>query len=190
MGTTMPIDLKLIILAVGLLAGGYMFAILAWSIIRPDKRLWPPKEATDAVKLRAWATTILIFAAALALGLMDWNRFGWPNLARWGIGLPLIVIGNLVVWRGVHVIGMAATSGEATGLKTGGLYKWSRNPQYMADVTILIGWGVLSASLWTLPVLAIGMAVLMIAPFAEEPWLEENYGEPYRVYRSQVSRYL
>ncbi|MDD9908713.1 MAG: isoprenylcysteine carboxylmethyltransferase family protein [Ahrensia sp.] len=186
----MPIDLKLIILAVGLLAGSYMLAILTWSIIRPDKRLWPPKEATDVVKLRVWAITILIFTAAFVLGVMDWNRLEWPSLARWGIGLPLIVVGNLVVWRGVHLIGMAATSGEATGLKTDGLYKWSRNPQYVADIAILIGWGILSASFWGLPVLVIGIAVLMVAPVAEELWLEENYGESYRVYRSQVRRYL
>ena len=186
----MPIDPKPFILALGLLAGCYMLAILVWSIIRPDKRLWPPKEATDTVKIRVWTITVLIFATAFVLGLLDWNRFEWPALFRWGPGLSLIVIGNLVVWRGVHLIGMAATSGEATGLKLDDLYKWSRNPQYVADIAILIGWGVLSASLWALPVLAIGIAVLMTAPHAEEPWLQETYGEPYRVYKLQVRRYL
>ena len=146
MGTTMPIDPKPLVLAAGLLAGSDMLAILSWSIIRTDKRLWPPKEATDAVKLRVWPITVLIFGAAFVLGLMDWNRLDWSALARWGIGLPLIVIGNLVVWRGVHFIGIAATSGEATVLKTDGLYSWSRNPQYLANIAILIGWGVLSAS--------------------------------------------
>ena len=63
---------------------------------------------------------------------------------------------------------MAATSGEASGLKTDGLYSWSRNPQYVADILILIGWGILAASLWSLPVLAIGLAVLLVAPFAEQ----------------------
>ena len=60
----------------------------------------------------------------------------------------------------------------------------------MADIAILIGWGVLAASLWILPVLAIGLAVLLLAPFSEEPWLEENYGDPYRVYKSKVRRYF
>ena len=87
-------------------------------------------------------------------------------------------------------IGMAATSGEATGLVTSGLYRWSRNPQYVADMAILIGWGVLSASLWTIPILAVGLAVLVIAPLAEEPWLEEVYGEQYRSYKKIVRRYL
>ena len=121
---------------------------------------------------------------------MDWNRLQWPATFRWGVGLSLVIFGNVAVWWGVQKIGYAATSGEATGLKTNGLYARSRNPQYVADITILIGWGVLSASLWALPVLMVGFVVLVIAPFAEEPWLEETYGQPYRVYRSQVRRYL
>ena len=59
-----------------------------------------------------------------------------------------------------------------------------------ADIVILTGWGILAASLWTLPILAIGLAVLLVAPFAEEPWLEASYGEDYRGYRSKVRRYI
>ena len=187
---TMPTETRVIVLAVGIAAGTYMLGMLLWSIARPEQRVWPPDHATPAIKFRVWFMTILIFAAAFILGILDWNRFDWPTSIRWSIGLPLILIGNIIVWRGVHKIGMAATSGEASGLKTDGLYQWSRNPQYVADIAILIGWNVLAASLWTLPVLAIGLAVLLIAPFSEEPWLEESYGKPYLVYKSKVRRYL
>lgn len=186
----MPIETHYLILLVGLLAGAYMLGMLLWSIVQPKRRIWPPDDATTAIKFRVWFMTILIFAAAFFLGVLDWNRFDWPASVRWVIGLPLIIIGNIVVWRGVHKIGMGATSGEATGLKTDGLYKWSRNPQYMADIIILIGWGILAASLWTIPVLAVGLAVLLVAPLAEEPWLEEIYGQAYRDYKSSVRRYL
>jgi len=186
----MPIDLRMLMLAIGLAAGGYMFSMLFWSYVYPQRRVWPPKEATAAIKLRVWFMTITIFAAAFVLGLLDWNRFSWLPIVRWPIGLLLILIGNLVVWRGVLKIGMAATSGDATGLVTNGLYRWSRNPQYVADMAILIGWAILSASLWALPVLAIGIAVLAIAPLAEEPWLEEVYGEQYRIYKQTVRRFI
>ena len=183
-------ETRVIILTVGIAAGTYMLGMLLWSIARPEQRVWPPDHATAAIKFRVWFMTILIFAAAFFLGLLDWNSLGWPAAIRWSIGLPLILIGNIIVWRGVHKIGMAATSGEASGLKTDGLYSWSRNPQYVADMTILIGWGVLAASLWTLPVLGIGLAVLLVAPFAEEPWLEDRYEESYRSYKSTVRRFL
>jgi len=58
------------------------------------------------------------------------------------------------------------------------------------DIAILIGWGVLSASVWALPILVLGFAVLVVAPFAEEPWLEEVYGAQYREYRKLVRRFL
>jgi protein-S-isoprenylcysteine O-methyltransferase Ste14 len=186
----MPDEACYLIFAVGMMAGAYMLGVVLWSIVQPERRLWPPDNATTATKLRVWLVTILIFTAAFFLGVLDWNRFDWLASVRWAIGLPLIIIGNLVVWRGVHEIGMAATSGEATRLKTDGLYKWSRNPQYVADIIILIGWCILAASAWTLPVLAVGLAVLLIAPFAEEPWLEQNYGQSYRDYKSKVRRYL
>lgn len=187
----MPIEIYIAVTVIGLIAGGYMFGILLWSVLYPERRMWPPKEkATSGLKFRVWFMTTAIFAAAFVLGVMDWNRFDWPALVRWGIGVPLIVLGNIAVWKGVFKIGMDATSGEATGLKTDGLYSWSRNPQYVADMTILLGWGILTASLWTLPVLAVGLAVLLIAPFAEEPWLESVYGKPYQNYKLRVRRYL
>lgn len=187
---TMLIEIKTVILAAGLAAAVYMLSILLWSAINPEKRIWPPRQATTGIKLRVWFMTTAIFACAFLLGILDWNRFDWPVSIRWTVGLPLILIGNLIVWRGVHKIGMAATSGEATGLVTDGLYRKSRNPQYVADMLILIGWEVLSASIWTLPVIAIGIAVLAIAPFAEEPWLEEEYGDQFRQYKRRVRRFI
>ena len=102
----------------------------------------------------------------------------------------LILVGHVVVWTGVSQIGMAATSDDATGLRTEGLYRYSCNPQYVADVLILLGWSVLNASILALPVTALGIVFLLVAPFAEEPWLAEKYGRDYSVYRTKVPRYL
>ena len=186
----MPIEANYLALTVGLLAGAYMLGMLLWSVIQPQQRVWPPVKATAGIKIRVWLMTTLIFAAAFMLGLMDWNSLNWPAFFRWGIGLPLIIIGNVVVWLGVSKIGMAATSGEATGLKTDGLYRWSRNPQYMADITILSGWGILAASIWAIPVLILGLVVLLVAPLAEETWLQDQYGAVYQDYRETVRRYI
>lgn len=186
----MRIELSIVVLVIGIAAAAYMLGMIVWSILRPEQRTWPPQTATAGIKLRVWTITTTIFAAAFLLGLMDWNNFDWPASLRWGIGLPFVILGNIAVWWGVNKIGYAATSGAATGLKTDGLYALSRNPQYVADITILIGWGILAASQWALPVLAMGFAVLVIAPFAEEPWLEERYGTSYREYRGKVRRYF
>ncbi|MCG6856477.1 MAG: isoprenylcysteine carboxylmethyltransferase family protein [Salaquimonas sp.] len=178
------------LLAMGLIAAACLLAILIWSLVFPRRRIWPPGRITFLGETVVWGLTLVAFASALFLGLADWNGLGWPALPRWGVGLPLVVVANLVVWSGVFKIGVAATSGAKNTLETDGLYAWSRNPQYVADMVLFAGWVLWSASLWVMPVAAAGIVVLVTACFAEEPWLEESYGEAYRAYRSRVRRFL
>jgi len=63
-------------------------------------------------------------------------------------------------------------------------------PQYVADMIILVGWAMLSASGWAVSVAGIGVVVLASAPFAEEPWLAENYGGQFHEYKARVRRYI
>lgn len=91
---------------------------------------------------------------------------------------------------GVRKIGFGATSGEVAELKTDELYGYSRNPQYVADMAILIGWAMLSASGWAAVVAGLGVIVLAVAPLAEEPWLENVYGAQYRRYKTRVRRFV
>ncbi len=183
-------DLKLISVVIGGVAGLYLFAALVWSIAFPKRRVWPPKKATVGLKIRVWAATIAIFTAAFVLGVTDWNGLEWSALFRWSIGFPLIIVGNVVVWQGVFKIGFDATSGEVDKLKTDGLYAWSRNPQYVADMAIILGWAVLSASIFSISFAILAIVVLGIAPLAEEPWLEKNYGQQYQHYCRRVRRYF
>ncbi len=187
---TMLSYIETLAVLVGGIAGCYLLAAFGWSIAFPERRIWPPKEATATIKLRVWLATISIFAATLVLGIANWNSFDWPMFVRWSIGPTLMVAGNVVVWMGVRKIGLGATSGEVAELKTDGLYRYSRNPQYVADMAILVGWAVLSASGWAVFIAAVGVFVLAAAPFAEEPWLEEAYGAEYRTYKSMVRRYI
>ena len=182
--------MEFLALLCGLLAGGLLVAMLIWSIAFPAKRLWPPKNSTRVSQIVVWVLTIGVFGGALVLGISDWNYFQWPALLRWGVGLPLILAGNWIAWRGALSLGMEATSGAVGTLKTDGLYKYSRNPQYVADIGIFVGWAVLSASLSALPVAAVGILVLLIAPFAEEPWMKAVYGEEFARYSRRTRRYL
>ncbi len=179
-----------VVLVIGVLAGVSMIVALAWSIVRPDKRLWPPVQPTLLLKVVVWVLTVAIFASAAFLGVFDWNALNLPPKVRWGVGFPLIVVGNGVVWSGVYQLGMRVTSGEADKLHTTGLYEYSRNPQYVADIAILVGWGVLCASAWAMPVVLLGVIALLIAPFSEEPWLENSYGATFRKYQLSVRRFL
>ncbi len=178
------------LLETGLVCAGLLIVALLWSVVVPERRLWPPKEANGFVMAVVWALAIAVFGAAIVLGVLDWNSFGWPALARWIVGLALIAASNVAVWSGVAEIGVRATSGAEAELQTGGLYRYSRNPQYVADIVMLVGWTILSASWWALPVSLAGIAALALAPFAEESWLSDVYGEKFDQYRKEVRRYL
>lgn len=178
------------VLLIAAAAAVLLIAALAISIRHPARRLWPPRNADDWTAAIGWLLTVIVFLGAFLLGALDWNRFGWAAVLRWPVGLGLVLIGNLIVWSGVFKLGLKATSGAKDHLATDGLYRYSRNPQYMADIAILIGWLILSASLWATPVIGLGLVILIMAPFAEEPWLEDSYGEAYRRYRAQTSRFL
>lgn len=170
-------------------AGSFLIAII-WSIVFPKKRLWPPKRSTTFVQIIIWGQTTIVIISAFWLGLGDWNSFGWPAALRWGLGLPMVIAGNLIVGVSAFYIGYAATSGAKTSLKTGGFYRYSRNPQYTADLILFSGWAILSASAHALPVIAITLITLTLTPFAEEPWLRTVYGEAYQNYCRKVRRFL
>lgn len=174
----------------GLAIYAVVFFSLVTSVSNPRTRRWPPRTSTIWNKFVVWAMTLAVAGCTLIVGLEDWNSLGWPSGMRWGVGLPLIVVGNAVVWLGVHQLGFNATSGESDRLVNNGLYRYSRNPQYVADMGILVGWSVLSASLWAIPLVAAGLLVLIAAPTAEEEWLEEVYGASYVAYKKTTRRFL
>lgn len=179
-----------ILVVVGLLSGLVLISALLWSIVRPSKRIWPPNRENSAIPNIAWGLTLAVFGAVIGLGIVDLKSASMPNALRWAVGPFLIATGNLIVWWGAFSIGLKATSGARDELITSGLYRFSRNPQYLADMAILIGLGLLFASPWVWPVVIVGVAALALAPLAEEPWLCEQYGSKYRDYCAETRRYL
>ncbi len=184
------LDPTAIALSIGVIANACLLAAVVWSIIYPGRRIWPPRRPSTRIQIAAWLLTLGVFGSALIAGVADWNSLQVPGALRWGLGASLIILGNLVVWLGVARLGMRATSGGTDTLVTTGLYRYSRNPQYLADIGILAGWAVLSASLVALPIVAGGILILLLVPLAEEPWLEDVYGDAFRSYCKTTPRYI
>lgn len=180
--------LTLFILTALIIVGS--IAALAFSIFRPINRLWPPPAQQTWQYVFVWTLTILAFGGVIAVGTLDWNSLNWPSTVRWPLGCVLILFGNWLAWVGVTQLSLKTTSGSKGELVTHGLYRFSRNPQYLGDMTILLGWIFLSASAWTIPLCVGGLITLALAPRAEEPWLEELHGAAFRQYREQVPRFF
>jgi len=174
----------------GLGVAAMTLAAILWSIAFPDQRIWPPKRYTALTPLLVWVPTFTLFGAIILLGVWGWGDLAMPNWVRFGIGLPLILIGNIVVWIEVSHFGVPQTGGAKGTLRTEGMYLYSRNPQYMADICIVSGWMILSAAPWAMVVGLAGIAVLIAAPFSEEPWLKDQYGSTFESYSSKVRRFF
>lgn len=80
---------------------------------------------------------------------------------------------------------------KAANLVTGGIYRLSRNPMYVALLFLLIGFGFRLQNLPSLlfvPLFILYMNRFQIKP--EEEVLMEKFGEEYRQYTSNVRRWL
>ena len=164
--------------------------MLVFSIVRPSQRIWPPPAQQKWQYYVVWLMTILSFGGFITAGILDWNGLDWSVWIRWPVGLTLIIGGNILAWVGLRQLTLKTTSGHGGPLVTDGLYHYSRNPQYIGEISIIVGWAILSASAWAIPLCLGGILAFVITPFAEEPWLAKLHGDPYREFRRRVPRFF
>lgn len=175
---------------VGLGVAAATLGSILWSIAYPDRRIWPPQQYTAITPILVWVPTFSLFGILIELGVLGWGDLAFPSWLRFGLGIPLIIIGNVVVWSEVAHFGVPQTGGAKGTLRTAGMYRYSRNPQYMADIAIVSGWVILTAAPLALTVGTLAILVLVAAPFSEEPWLQEQYGSEFEDYRASTRRFF
>jgi protein-S-isoprenylcysteine O-methyltransferase Ste14 len=161
-----------------------------WSIAIPEKRVWPPPGKQSWQYRLTWLCFYLVFLINAILFVLDWNLLGNKGFARLFVGVPLIILGGLLVSWGIVTLGVKNTSGLRDGIVKTGPYRFTRNPQYLGDILLFIGLSVVSNS-WMLWVTHILISILfLMVPLTEEPWLEAIYGEEYLQYKKSTSRFL
>lgn len=109
--------------------------------------------------------------------------------------LPLVTGTFLLLWcvRDFYVVGKGTLAPWAPprNLVVVGLYRYSRNPMYVAVSLILLGW---AATFWSARVLVYALVVMaafqMRVVFGEEPWLARTHGVVWQQYRAKVPRWL
>lgn len=180
---------KPLLFGLGLLAGGILLAGLLVSIASPASRLWPHGER-DWTFWAGWTAWVLYVGSVISVAVLDWWRWYRPPTVLQALGLVLLLAGAVVSTWAVWHLGFRESSGLAGQLDTGGPYRYSRNPQYVGYVAMLVGWPILAGS-WMAGVLALpGIAWFLLAPVAEEPWLRDQYGDAYETYRRAVPRFV
>jgi len=142
------------------------------------------------------STLFLALAPGTVAVLLPWWLTGWESGDWWPpvrlLGLVPLAAGALaLLWSFgrfvVEGLGTPAPVAPTEHLVVGGLYRYVRNPMYVAVVAVIAGQGLLLAR----PVLfgygaCAGLAMGAFAHWYEEPRLARTFGDEYERYRRKV----
>jgi len=102
-------------------------------------------------------------------------------------GLSLLVAAQLqlgVSWR------IGIDEGAQSGLITSGLYRFCRNPIYLAMLILLIGYALLLPTRLSFALLVGTYVGIRLQTSAEEAYLLRTYKDAYRAYARRVGRFV
>lgn len=177
-------------LCLGLVSALLLCGLLAFTLIRPGFVFWPAPDPTGWRHILALGLFRAFCGATVACGAMDLVQSGWGAPAQYLLGLPVMAAAYGVTLWGYRALGIANTYCGSDGLVTGGLYAYTRNPQYVSSILATLGLAITAGS-WVVLGLA-GALFLIYFLFAlnEERWLEDGYGEDFRDYIRRTPRFL
>ena len=134
---------------------------------------------------RGWLPVPFLLVPLLARGAMG------PR--NWVLGFALIVMGEAIRLAGVAAAGTVTRRRSRTvqRLVTYGIFAWMRNPLYVGNFLIWMGFTVISGVLWFIPVAVVlfGIEYTLIVRY-EEGVLESIFGQEYLAYKSRTLRWM
>jgi protein-S-isoprenylcysteine O-methyltransferase Ste14 len=177
------------LLHANLAAQACLIAGALWCIAFPSRRFYP-MTAKNAWYYAMWSLFGLIFASNAVFVVVDWNSGLWTSALRFWLGVPVTVAGGAFVCWGIATLGVTNTSALRDRFVVAGPYLICRNPQYVGDGFLFAGIAILANSQVVLVTNLLTAFLFILAPLAEEPWLERQYGQAYTRYRESVPRFL
>ncbi|WP_460242227.1 methyltransferase family protein [Aurantivibrio infirmus] len=152
--------------------------------------VWPPPNTRSwQYWIVFWSLRIMLFCI-FVLAVEQWGALSLSTFYRFYISLPIFIVFFSFGSIGVLNLGWKNTHGEAMGFVNTGMYRFSRNPQYVCYAISFVALGIVISSSEALALLGLTSLWYLIAPFSEEKWLEENYGDSYLEYRANTPRYF
>jgi protein-S-isoprenylcysteine O-methyltransferase Ste14 len=134
---------------------------------------------------RSWLPVPFLLVALLAPA--------HPDSANWISGAIFIAVGEWIRLAGVAAAGTVTRrrSRDVQRLVTYGIFRWVRNPLYVGNFFIWMGFVVVSGVMWFLPVAVVLFAIeyTLIVSY-EEGVLESIFGQEYLDYKLTTSRWV
>jgi protein-S-isoprenylcysteine O-methyltransferase Ste14 len=151
----------------------------------------------------AIGTAVFAFTPATVAGAVPYYLSGWAVQGPLGRGWPLRVLGAVLIAAGIAVLATAFVRFVVEGLGTpapvaptselviGGLYRYVRNPMYLAVVATIVGQSLFLGQRELAVYAAIAWVVMAVFAAAyETPALTRQFGHAYIDYRRTVPAWL
>jgi protein-S-isoprenylcysteine O-methyltransferase Ste14 len=142
------------------------------------------------------SVAFFLVAPVVVAGVIPWWLTKWEMKP---VAMPIRMVGIVVVAGGalalvysfarfvVEGIGTPAPVAPTEHLVVGGLYRYVRNPMYVAVIATILGQAMLFGQLVLVVYAAIaGTVMASFARWYEEPALARRFGESYEDYRRHV----
>ena len=153
------------------------------------------------MKRAALGSVLFLFAApGVMAGAVPWLLTTWHSGGTWVslqvVGVVLIAAGAVVL---LHAFARFVTEGIGTPapvapteqLVVGGLYRYVRNPMYVAVTATIVGQALVLGRPMLLAYAALFLLVVSaFVRFYEEPVLRQRYGAQFDAYRRAVPGWL
>jgi protein-S-isoprenylcysteine O-methyltransferase Ste14 len=182
-----------LVFGLGAVVATALLAALVLSLAVPRQRIWPTPGDGSWQGYVWWPlfrglNGLTVVSALLTL----WERTPVLGLSTVLRVLALAALGGSVAlfMYAFRVLGRDNSYCAADGLVTGGIYRWTRNPQ---NAMLIVVYGCLAIAADSRPtyvLCAAMMAVYALMVLCEEPWLAAHYGDAYRRYCRRVPRFF
>jgi protein-S-isoprenylcysteine O-methyltransferase Ste14 len=166
--------------------------------LRRSRRLPGYDASVRRTAAAAGSAIFLVVAPGATAVLIPWLLTGWqvrvpppPDALRLA-GLVLVIMGGAVLLSAfarfaLEGRGTPAPVAPTQHLVVGGLYRYVRNPMYLAVASIIVGQVLLLGRLELLAYAALFLVTTAaFARWCEEPSLQHQYGAEYEAYRRAV----
>lgn len=146
-----------------------------------------------------WPPILLVGFVIAAFMLNTLVPLGWPAGALGdllsGLGVVLVILAIVIDVAAMRALHSAKTTimphQRSDHLVTSGIFRFSRNPIYLANVLLLAGLGLFFGNAWLLLLAPVdGFATQKLAIEREEAHLEARFSKTYRDYKKKVSRWF
>lgn len=150
----------------------------------------------------AGSVVFFLIAPGTLAGLLPWWISGWQFAASSPSGTVLEIVGTLLAGTGISVLvdsfarfvwqglGTPAPIAPPLHLVVSGLYRYTRNPMYLAVLAAIFGQSLLFKNVQLIVYGAlVWLGFHLFVRLYEEPTLRKKFGTAYTVYCARVPRW-